>query len=510
MRRQCTRLSLFLFFILSNHTAAFNELFGERLTGCVLLESPYVVRDVTRRSGYSGVALDYLHRLQDNLQFTIDLHPWNDTWSAFIKHMSDCEPRSFGDNACVCDIGVGSFTVTNQREELISFVWPFSNENHRMIGRTSDLRVDDSKNTWFVFQTFSLSVWGIILLGIFMHAIGTVFFGPFRAPDLQPFTGINTSVAKRLNRTASIMWSIKKFPAAVMFSYAHLIGHPFGERPQGTPSFHRTAWLVLGATAGLFLLTVYEASLTVLLFESTQTSSFRTLRDITDCVVPPDRVAIIRGGASQDFWNKAVNTSHNIQKCNWDRVGMTVSDIEEGFHFVQEGKADFFFSLEGSVLFRAHRNCDMFEPVGEPFFSTSVAFVMPTRANRTLLDTLSRETRILRQQDGYESAALLASRNACDAVVDATITPGKLTAFFVLYIVIWAFLLIYRCIFLWRRKKVGLPKTQDQPQDTNSIVVVDMNSTRAEGITALAPADDSFDPFGEFSEQQGNKIRDES
>eukprot|EP00177_Eucheuma_denticulatum_P006722 GFKZ01012218.1.p1 GENE.GFKZ01012218.1~~GFKZ01012218.1.p1 ORF type:complete len:512 (+),score=53.22 GFKZ01012218.1:629-2164(+) len=511
MWRHNTRLWLFFFFILFHFAAAFNELSGERLKGCVLRESPYVVHDVTRRSGFNGVALDYLHRLQDNLQFTIDLDPWNGTWYAFIKHMSECTPGSTSlDEACACDIGVGSFTVTNHREELINFVWPFSNENHRMIGRKSDLRVDDSKNAWFVFQTFSLSVWGLILLGIFMHSIGTVFFGQFRAPDFEPVFGMNTSVSKKLNRTAGIMWNIKKFPAAVMFSYAHLIGHPFGERPQGTPSFHKTAWLVLGVTAGLFLLTVYEASLTVLLFESTRTSPFRTLRDITDCTVSPDRVAMIRGGASQEFWNKAVNTSDNIQRCNWGRVGMTVSDIEEGFRFVQEGKADFFFSLEGSVLFRAHRNCDVFEPVGEPFFSTSVGFLMPTRANRTLLDTLSRETRILRQQDGYESATLLAARNACDAVVDAKITPGKLAAFFVLYITIWCFLLIYRCIFLWRRRKVAVPRVTDQLQDSNDIVVMDMHSARADGITGVASSDDSLDSFGEFSQQHDHQIRNES
>lgn len=507
-------LTLFLLSLPLN--SAYYELAGHHFHGCALLENPYVVPDVTRRLKFGGVALRYLERLEDNLQFTIRLTQWERTWSAFIDHMAVCDPYSSGPNKCQCDIGVGSFTMTNERAEKINFVWALGNENHRMVSRKSDLRVDDSKNTWFVFQTFSLRVWGFIFLGIFMHAIGTVFFGPFRPPKCETQPGMDAMRARRANRLTGILWQVKRFPAAVLFSYAHLIGHPFGERSQGTPSFHRTAWLVLGVTAGLFLLTVYEASLTVLLFESTRTSPFRTLRDITDCAVPPDRVAIIRGGASQDFWNMAVNTSAQREKCkSWDQVGTTVSDLEEGFEFVKEGKADYFYSLEGSVLFRAHRDCEEFEPVGEPFFSTSVGFVMPQKVNRTILDILSRETRILREQDGYESASLLAARNSCDAVIDATITSGKLWAFFVLYSVLWSLLLLYRCVFLWRRKKAIDKHSHDSNNNNTEVVVMDMHSMPTRSITGVARGGDTFDTFDEYSGredysiQQQYQVRDE-
>lgn len=499
-QRNILLLSLLLFIFPIN--SAFNELEGHHLKGCALLENPYVVRDVTRRMQFGGIALQYLERLQDNLQFTIHLTEWDRTWSAFIEHMAQCDPLSTGPNKCVCDIGVGSFTMTNERAEEIKFVWPFGNENHHMVSRKSDLRVDDSQNTWFVFQTFSLRVWGIIFLGIFMHAIGTVFFGPFRPPKRELSPERDAVTARRANMISGIIWQIKRFPAAVLFSYAHLIGHPFGEQSQGTPSFHRTAWLVLGVTTGLFLLTVYQASLTVLLFESTITSPFRTLKDITDCAVPPNRVAIIRGGASQDFWNMAVNTSAQRKKCqNWDQVGMTVSNLEEGFAFVKEGKADYFYSLEGSVLFRAHRNCEDFEPVGEPFFSTSVGFVLPQKVNETVLHLLSRETRILREQDGFESASLLAARNSCDAEIDATITSGKLWAFFVLYIVLWTGLLLYRCIFLWRRRKDNDQHNNNPNHNNASIVVMNMHSKPTRAVTGMAVIDDQLDSFGEYPDQ---------
>lgn len=505
-----------LFLLLLPLNSAYYELSALNFQGCALLENPYVVPDVTRRLQFDGVALRYLQRLQDNLQFTINLTLWDRTWGAFIDHMADCDPYSSGPDKCQCDIGVGSFTMTNERIEKINFVWPFGNENHRMVSRKSDLRIDDTGNTWFVFQTFTLRVWGFVLLGIFMHAIGTVYFGPFRSPKCELQPGMEATRARRASRVHGLFWQLKRFPAAVLFSYAHLIGHPFGERSQGTPSFHRTAWLVLGVTAGLFLLTIYEASLTVLLFESTRTSPFKTLRDITDCNVSPKRVAIIRGGASQDFWNMAVNTTVQREKCKqWDQVGMTVSDLEEGFEFVQEGKADFFFSLEGSVLFRAHRNCEEFEPVGEPFFSTSVGFVMPRKVNKTVLSLLSRETRILREQDGYESANLLAARNSCDAVVDATITSGKLWAFFVLYSVLWSLLLLYRCVFLWRKKNRMEKHSHDPNNDHTDVVVMDMHSMPTRGITGVTRRDDTFDPFDEYSGQheysvqQQYQVRDE-
>lgn len=499
---------------------AFNELQGTHLTGCVLEESPYVVRDENRISNYSGVALDYLARLQENLNFSISLLPWEDTWSRFIDHMALCDPSGVKAQQCKCNIGVGSFTMTNARAEMINFVWPLGNEAHRMVGRKADLRVDDSQNTWFVFQTFSIEVWGFILLGILMHTIGTVFFGPFRPPDFKQTNNLHPATARRSNRAQGIMWQLKRFPAAMLFSYAHLIGHPFGERAQGTPSFHRTAWMVLGVTTGLFLLTIYEASLTVLLFESTRTSPFRTLRDIQDCAVSPAKVAMIRGGASQEFWNLAVNTTDRRKKCkDWDRVGFTVSNLEEGFTALRNGTADFYYSLEGSVLFRAHRNCEEFEPVGEPFFSTSVGFVMPKNRNGSedLLDILSRETRKLREQDGFESASLLASRNSCEAETDATITSGKLWAFFVLYAISWFFLLSYRCVFLWRRKSAGTTDEQTPPQDgkpeedagNNKIVIMDMHSMPTRGITGLAIKDHTYDPFDEYprsSLSYGSKI----
>lgn len=497
-----SRILLLLLLVLHSYplARAFDELKGVALRGCVLVESPYVVEDATRHSKFSGIAINYLDRLRENLQFTIQLELWQQSWTEFISVMSTCVPKS-ASNPCPCDIGIGSFTMTNARVDQIQFLWPFGNDAHRMASRKSDLRVDDSDSIWFVFKTFTPGVWIVVSLGVLLHAVGTVFFGPFRRGDRNPDQAADptSSEGSRSTLPSHLVWVAKRFPAAFLFAYAHLIGHPFAERAQNTPSFHRSAWLVLGVTTGLFLLTVYQASLTVLLFESTKRSPFRTLADFRDCNLDPSRVAIIDGGASLDFWNKAVNTTANREKCGWSTAGIPVKNLAEGFLFVKENKADYFYSLEGSVVTRANSNCDDFEAVGEPFFSTSIAFVMSKqieKVNKNLFDTLSRETRILREQDGYPSALLLASRNSCDEVIDATITSGKLAAFFTMYVIAWTVLVVYRCIFLWKRAKH--PEKYSQGSDQGNIVVMNMHDSAFRGLpppsTQRPPSFHPFDP----------------
>lgn len=397
--------------------------------------------------------------------------------------------------------------MTNARAEVIEFIWPLGNEAHRMVSRTADLRSDDSQNTWFVFNTFSLQVWIIIAFGMGMHALGSLAFGPFQPPERD----LPRNATHRRRR--GIMWRIKKFPAAILFAYAHLLGHPFGEERQGSPSFHRTAWLMLGITAGLFLLTIYEASLTVLLFESTKESPFKTLDSIKGCAVDPSRVAMIKGGASQAFWNSAVNTTGGRKTCpQWRKVGTTVENLEEGFEAVRAGKVDFFYSLQGSIVIRAQRNCDVFAPVGEPFFSTSVGFVMPKKIKplQNIFDELSRETRILREQDGFESVTNIAARSSCEDELDAHITAGKLWAFFIMYCICWAGLLLYRVLLLWYRKRNGKEKGEVSTPTKGDIVLMDMHSDPTRGMPGMAGKKkcDDCDPFDEQSSSIGYSIPD--
>lgn len=162
---------------------------------------------------------------------------------------------------------------------------------------------------------------------------------------------------------------------------------------------------------------------------------------------------------------------------------MTVFNLEDGFDAVLDKRADYFYSLEGSILVRANRNCEDFEPVGETFFSTAVAFVMAKSADTgdgSLHHILSRETRILREQDRFPTAQLIAARSSCDAVVDATVTIGKVITIFVLYAVVWGVLLMYRCVFLWRRKGIS-----ESVENGGRIMVMNMHSMPTRDIAGM-------------------------
>lgn len=473
-------LLLSCFLLCISPAIAFSELRGKHLQACVLLEKPYVVRDNTRRVGFSGLAVDYLDRLRDNLEFSLEYRHWNDTWTNFIDIMATCNSSQ-----CPCDVGIGSFTMTNSRTEQINFVWPFASEAHQMVSRRSSLRVDDSKNAWFVFRTFDLVVWMLVFSLVLLHAIGTWFYSdtflisddffiekdvlppssssiPSQPPTSSSLNFENSSPSLIITGTRrtrnNFLTYISRVPSGILYAYAHLLGytdHLEVEREEtaSLPSIHRHAWLIMGMTTGIFLLTIYESSLTILMFESTKVSEFKTLADLTECRIDPSKVAIIRGGASQDFWNSAVNTSRNRAKCNWRRAGVTVDNLEDGFAAVRDGGVDFFYSLEGSVRFRANGDCQNFVAVGEPFFSTSVGFVMPKSVNQTLLKILNRETRILIEENANPSARVLAKRNECAPENDPQIRVGKLSAFFLLYIVFWASLVVFRFIVLYRRRK---------------------------------------------------------
>lgn len=459
LTRRALRPSRFLLFLFAFLTLGISRSLSETYEGpkdlknhhfeaCAVEEIPYVVRNEKRRDGFSGIAIDYLHLMQEKLQFTYKLNQWNGTFDQLLNHMEKCNPSSSGPDACICDLGVGPYAITDKRWNKAYFLWPFASENYRMVTNQKKLEVSNN-HTWFVFQTFSGNVWIFICIGIFMHAFGTVLYGPFRPPKESIPHERGTFPA----RAAKLLWQIGRFPAAILYAYSHLLGNPFGESEQKTPSIHRSAWLILGLTSGLFLSTVYQSSLTVLLFESTKASKFRRIDDVINCAVSADTVAMVSSSATQEYWKNNVNTTARRSKCGWQGGGILVRDLQEGFDYIRDEKADFFFDLEGSVLYQAHANCDVYEPVGEPFFSTSVSFVVPWDTHDDVVHLLATETQLLKESDEFSSATILALRMDCPEVKDATITVGKLKLFFIMYVVVWAVLLGSRIVFLWRRKR---------------------------------------------------------
>lgn len=316
------------------------------------------------------------------------------------------------------------------------FLSPFASESYRML--QSKAALNPASTPWFVFRTFSPLVWLLLILGILLHAIGTLLFAP--------------SATYSNTKTRTVMQQLRILPASVLKAYAHLIGHPVEESTE-TPSFHRAAWLTLGLTSGLFLLAVYEASLTVLLFENSREPQFESLDDIKRCAIDPSKVAMVAGSGSQEFWNFAVNTTSLREECKWDVAGITVDTLEQGFQRVESGEVEYFFDLEGVVMTRANAECGKFVVVGEGFFSTSVGFVTGEGLGEEVRKRLSRETMLLREADEFENARVFAKHLGCDmkATAVAKVGVSDLWAFFGMYAGVWCVLLGYRLWFLNNR-----------------------------------------------------------
>lgn len=536
-----------LLLVLARVVAAAGELRGTHLRGCALLEFPYVKRGLygyRSTSGFSGVAIDYLEKLRDETGFTIELVQWNRTFSAFVEHMRTCAPRNktktglpvvseprevpaaarqvnvSAPDECKCDIGVGAFTMTNERVEKVDFLWPFANENHRMISRRSDLSDVDSGSLAYMFNTFSIPVWLLIMLAVFVYAVGTAAFGEItpvsasRYPRHRPIVrarrarGVSIGPIRKRARTthsptttsvsvpdtaatttatpstdgegsfvlhltpegypaggsyddqddasavepqptgflhdckSRLYPRMQRLGVAIVYTFAMFIGQPCEADSAGAraSSIHRISWRLLSLTAGIFLFCLYNASLTVLLFESVKSSRFHTLQDVKECVVAPSSVSFIKGGASQDLWTNAI-TSRGFCSDN-GATRTTASSIEDGLRLLRERKADFFYSLEGAVLSVVRRQCEEFAVVGEPFFSTSIGFIVPKSSD--IKRPLDSATRILREQDAFQSARNIAMRDPCEEVSAATITFRRLSFFFIAYFVSAIGLIGYR------------------------------------------------------------------
>eukprot|EP00177_Eucheuma_denticulatum_P003261 GFKZ01005894.1.p1 GENE.GFKZ01005894.1~~GFKZ01005894.1.p1 ORF type:complete len:413 (-),score=51.48 GFKZ01005894.1:3548-4786(-) len=402
-----------------------SPLSGLNLTACTLEVPPYLFNTTPP----TGIAISYLHRLETNLNFTTNLQPWDDSPSALLEALNKSSSQ--------CDLAVAPFAITNARFESNIFLSPFASESYRMLQPKAVL--NPTSTPWFVFRTFSPLVWLLVFLGIFLHAIGTLLYAPSKFDSTT--------------KTQTVMQQLRILPVAVLKAYAHLIGHPVEQSTQ-IPSFHRAAWLILGLTSGLFLLAVYESSLTVLLFENSRESQFESLDDIKRCAIDPSRVAMVAGSASQEFWNFAVNTTLLREECKWDVAGVTVETLEQGFQRLESGEVEYFFDLEGVVMTRANEDCGKFVVVGEGFFSTSVGFVVGKGLGEEAEKMLSKETMLLREADEFEDARIFANHLGCDktATAIATVGASDLWAFFGMYGGIWGVLLGYRLWFLSKKQ----------------------------------------------------------
>lgn len=295
---------------------AIDELAGIKLRCCALEEHPYTDRDRTnqRYGNWSGLAIDYLRLLQDRLGFVCETvteyapeDPELQGFSGFVENFARCAVNGDSSN-CECDLGVGSWAMSSKRFPKVDFIAPLSDENFRMITRTSLVRGSAQKSVFFL-QAFTWQVWlGVISL-VFLHIFVTLFdrnFAP--APPMTEIPrGVFSGVQRLRHRLlkSKLLYRVRQ---AAFNSSFHFVGQATSSETHKSGTKEKTMNLI-AIFFGVVLLTCFQASVTVQVLLEKPTSEFHSLEDIKSCRIHAQRVCVTGNGAAENFWREAVEPS---------------------------------------------------------------------------------------------------------------------------------------------------------------------------------------------------------
>lgn len=236
--------------------------------------------------------------------------PENDSlkgFSGFVDAMQRCAVDGNSSN-CVCDMGVGAWALSSSRYLKVDFVSPFSGDSFRVAARTSTVRDSNAKNVFFI-QAFSWQVWvAIAMLGIY-HIFVTLFDRNFARPTRNTVENWDELSFWQRTRHAlmktTLLYRIRRgfFNTALNF-----IGQTSNDNSPKTGT-KQTVMNLIGLLFGVFLLTIYQSSVTVQVLVETPTSPFQSVADFKSCRIEADRVCISAGGAAERFWAEAIANS---------------------------------------------------------------------------------------------------------------------------------------------------------------------------------------------------------
>jgi hypothetical protein len=119
-----------------------------------------------RGSGYSGSAIDYMIKLEDALDFKCEVIPYMPPpkesykgFTGFAYYMRDCALANGSSFRCKCDMGIGGWASTRERQRLVDFVHPFDTDAYWAVVRTSTVKDRSKTKGFFFLSVFSLEVW---------------------------------------------------------------------------------------------------------------------------------------------------------------------------------------------------------------------------------------------------------------------------------------------------------------------------------------------------------------
>lgn len=370
---------------------------GITLRCCVLLERPYVFEE---RKRFSGLAIKYLHDLEQALNFkckTVKKYDGDGDdpqgFTGFTQYFDECAVD--GDSSrCKCDLGASGFVKTKGRLPRVDFATPFATDSFSIAQRTEEIGYQNSK--LFFVEPFTLSVWAGLASLILTHSFVTIFDEHFKPPAKDTTPPVNAFWFTKIRHFLLKTELLRRIRYAFLQTSKHMVGAETEDRVR---SKHRSIpvrqhFLQLGAILmGVFLTLSYEAALVSHLSADRPVSDFRSMEDVKNCRIEASDFCIPKGGASEDYWKNAIEASRNdcrTKSAQEDRPqiigahGKFSDPSSAGLNAVATKRCKFLLALTSTVTGAAHgRYCNILSVVGDTFSQAPVSFVLPKDSNLT-------------------------------------------------------------------------------------------------------------------------------
>jgi hypothetical protein len=228
-------------------------------------------------------------------------------FSGFVKYLNSCSEAGSSEN-CRCDIGIGGWPASSARFASVDLVIPFTNDDLRVI-TTVTRATGSEEGRFFFFSTFSWTVWLALLGIVVLHVCVTALDPKYTAPETAR-TAVNDKNDTCSHRLK--VWFLKnpalfKLRHAFFDSTYHILGqapHFFSENKRG--SKEKTLGM-MALFMGVFLVTVYQASITVKVILSSPNAEFISVNDFETCRIAADRVVVLNNSGAQNFWRRAIS-----------------------------------------------------------------------------------------------------------------------------------------------------------------------------------------------------------
>ncbi|XP_076315866.1 glutamate receptor 2-like [Tachypleus tridentatus] len=255
------------------------ELTNKTIRVVVLEEPPFVMKNQEydpkdpQSQRYIGYCMDLLMELQTlfNFQYTLyevrqygRKHPITKRWNGLVKELLD-------DRA---DIAVTSFTISHEREKVITFTKPFFDLGQTILLPRRNLQVS---NTLFAFLSpFDTLLWMLIIISTVGASLATYFCQNFTPDNYQK--GMLSSIHKshcpvaKMNQATGIPLS-----EALWLGFSSLVNQTIdpGFINFSSPSCRRVWWFT-----NVVLISAYTAKLAAVFTSERLVTEIKSIEDL--------------------------------------------------------------------------------------------------------------------------------------------------------------------------------------------------------------------------------------